>query len=170
VSSKDINEYVARRIKDIQKRYNFDPRGGVAQIKTAPELGEPYWRFRELVEMVQKLSLQVDVLYDPNGGNNASAIKPRETYVYFARKAGTDVYKIGFSKTPVRRVQEVQTGNDGHLHLVAQIPGGRELESKIKRELQQHKPRDRNKSHKGEWFQLTPEILKETLRRHGGAT
>jgi hypothetical protein len=50
----DVNTYVEKRLKALQKRWNFNPNRGVAQIKKHPDKNalEAFGQFRELRDLV----------------------------------------------------------------------------------------------------------------------
>lgn len=74
----------------------------------------------------------------------------RSGYVYYARE-GQEV-KIGYSRNPWSRVNELRTGRPG-LALVAVEAGSRELEQ------QRHQQFAYARTHAGrEWFRLTPDL------------
>jgi hypothetical protein len=159
--TKELTEYINRRLKAIQRKYNFDPLVGVKQIATKPEISVPYGRFRELVKMAKKWDLQARILYDPTATGHAKLREfKRPTKLYFFRRCDNeDVYKIGWSTNPHLRLGSVQTGNDGPLKIAAVFPGGRALETKLKFRLRKYKTRDLNKFYKGEWYNIPKNIL-----------
>lgn len=52
-------------------------------------------------------------------------------YIYFIREKGTKRYKIGISKSPTRRLKELQTSNSKKLELVCCIRGDSWFETQI---------------------------------------
>jgi hypothetical protein len=53
--------------------------------------------------------------------------------------------KIGVTKYPGKRLGDIQSGNPAKVHLVASVPGGRELERMLHRFLSRYRVN-------GEWF------------------
>lgn len=49
--------------------------------------------------------------------------------VYFIKQQNTDLYKIGHSADPVKRLTQLQTGSPEKLLIVKTYPGGEELET-----------------------------------------
>lgn len=70
-------------------------------------------------------------------------------YLYLIRCNSTDFYKIGLSKTPEERLQELQTGCPYPLTLIYK----KAFRKAIKVERLLHK-KYRNKRKTGEWFEL----------------
>ena len=159
-----VHTHVLRRLKTIQKAYNFHPNRGVKQITGKPELIEAFSRFQELVGLIRKCGLGIAIPYDPTGCNRPTSITgDRKSYVYFDRAGDGDVYKIGHSRNLHQRQKALQTGNHLTLTRVAAFPGGKLLEDRLKHRFKKYKTRDRNKFGKGEWFHLPPEILHPLL-------
>lgn len=80
-------------------------------------------------------------------------MKGREQFVYFVRLASDEgPIKIGCSYTPARRLTDLMCWSPLPLKVLATLPGGFALESKI------HRRFAATHSHK-EWFQPTPELL-----------
>lgn len=162
-------EHIARRLKTIQKKYNFNPLVGVKQIAKSPEQSQVYGRFRELVDQIKKLNLPIKVPYDPIGcgGGQPVSVKP-ETKLYLFQKIDgtsfTNIYKVGYSTKPNVRIGAIQTGNDGTLCVRAIFPGDSGLERLLKFKLRKYKTRDRNNFKKGEWFKLPPDIVQPIIK------
>lgn len=78
--------------------------------------------------------------------------------VYLIRRKGTNIYKVGFSKQPEKRLKTLQTGNAETLILIKQWQGDRELEKKIHDKLRPHIS-ERQRKLKGEWFYIEEQWL-----------
>ena len=76
-----------------------------------------------------------------------------DTFIYFIEAVGLSRIKIGFSKKPLDRLKQLQTGSPTELSLIATIPGAQELEKEL---------HDRFKASLSskEWFHLTPDLKK----------
>jgi len=75
-------------------------------------------------------------------------------------KADKFNYKIGFSKTPLKRLKQLQTGNPYKLKLIACCPGSKQLEDKI------HKYLSNKLSNSGsakEWFKLNEQNINDII-------
>jgi hypothetical protein len=74
-----------------------------------------------------------------------------DTFIYFIEAVGLSRIKIGFSKKPIERLKQLQTGSPIELSLIATIPGALELEKEL---------HDRFKASLSsrEWFHLTSEL------------
>lgn len=70
-------------------------------------------------------------------------------------------YKIGFSKNPLERVRQLQTGCPFRLHLVGTVTAPQTAEFAL------HNKYADKRMH-GEWFQLTPEDVGDILRAYPG--
>ena len=72
-------------------------------------------------------------------------------------ESNTNLYKIGISKNPVKRLKQLQTGNGTKLRLVQMflVPNERLLERKIHSMLWQCK----SMNQKSEWFLLSSDAL-----------
>lgn len=157
--------YVLSRLSSIQKRFNFNPAVGRKQVRGASaERALAYGQFSELLNLARKFNWG-DVPYDPTGHIGTTKPADNKDFVYFARLANTQIYKIGHSKTPYKRVASVQLGNDCRLIVVAVIDGGRELERKIHKLLRRYKTRDAHKTGKGEWFELSQETFEGVIKQ-----
>ncbi len=60
--------------------------------------------------------------------------------------------KIGYSKTPVPRLSQLQCGNSLNLNLVAIVKGDKNVEKQLHKQFKANRIR-------GEWFYLTEEII-----------
>ena len=72
--------------------------------------------------------------------------------VYFIQTGDNGPIKIGASDTPREHVKILQQGNHEELKLIAQIPGDRSLEKKVREDL---KAFERGRK----WFDATDEVL-----------
>ena len=70
-------------------------------------------------------------------------------YVYLMRNDETGRYKIGISKDPTKRLEQLQTGNDGDLVLINQFKS--EYSTKIETAMQNSYSHTRKR---GEWFDI----------------
>ncbi len=80
-----------------------------------------------------------------------------EGRVYVIQSGTTNVYNIGYSETPSVRRKSLQIGSAQPLHVVGSIPGTRELESSLHRDLASRRVH-------GEWFRLTRTEVNHILR------
>lgn len=80
------------------------------------------------------------------------------TFIYVIQAHETDRIKIGFSRSPVLRVTELQTGSPFLLSLYRQWPGTIELEQEIHREFEPLRKI-------GEWFSLPAGGFTELIDR-----
>jgi hypothetical protein len=170
--SEAVTTQIDRRIRTIQERRNFDPKAGVDQIQS--DAFEDYYRFRELVDLIIKCKLPIEIPYDPAATGLDARIKIiPQPHVYFQQAMGFDLYKVGFSTKPWNRLKAVQTGNHLSLGLktiipVATLAEARDIERRILFHFRKHKTRNRN-SRKGEWLDLTPALFKLALELANGA-
>lgn len=156
-------EYVQQRLRTIQERHNFNPEIGVEQARAHPALIPAFARFDELRQLVERLELDVPILYDPAGLDPVSRQHAREatpTFVYFARAGHTNQWKIGYSASPPRRRSQLQTGNALTLHTRFILPGGYQLEQILLRYLSRYKVRGRSK----EWHYLDISAIRTLIR------
>lgn len=85
--------------------------------------------------------------------------KPRgKGFVYFIQADIGNEIKIGFSKSPIKRLHQLQTAATRPLHLLAVMEGGHDLEHALHQRYAQHRT-------VGEWFKPAPEII-ELIRQH----
>ncbi len=70
-------------------------------------------------------------------------------WVYFIRRGEDGPIKIGWSRSPVGRMAQLQTGQEVQLHLLAMAPGGSREESELHRRFASSRM-------VGEWFKATP--------------
>ena len=76
-------------------------------------------------------------------------------YVYLIQSLEEGYYKIGVSKNPEKRLQQLQTGNSSELKLISSYPS--EYADKIEKTI--HNLLSHNKK-EGEWFDIDlPEAL-----------
>lgn len=74
-----------------------------------------------------------------------------EGYVYFVQ---CDAFvKIGHSLEPRRRIGHIATNSPHECTLIGMAAGGNRLEKELHAKFAEHR-------HRGEWFRLTPELLK----------
>lgn len=71
-----------------------------------------------------------------------------ETYTYIIRMKNTDNYKIGQSRKPIKRVQQLQTACPESLELIAYVKSDIWLEKRLHRMFYMSRKR-------GEWFTLS---------------
>jgi len=69
--------------------------------------------------------------------------------VYFIQCEG--FVKIGYSHSPIRRLDAIQTSNPFACRLLGTVAGGSAVELELHQALAEHR-------HVGEWFRLTPEV------------
>jgi hypothetical protein len=80
-----------------------------------------------------------------------AADKPTEQSVYFIEAQGTDLVKIGIAAVPTERLRELQTASPHKLRILATMPGGKPVESRLHRHFAAHRAT-------GEWFHRNPEL------------
>lgn len=80
--------------------------------------------------------------------------------LYIIRTRGTDLYKIGVSKNPEGRLDNLQTGNGEELELVFKFKTNYDF----KLETNLHNSYKTNRTI-GEWFQFTPAQLEDVKKR-----
>lgn len=78
------------------------------------------------------------------------------TYTYIINRRHTNEYKIGKSKTPLKRIKPLQTGNAGKLDIVDCFHSDEKLEARLHRMF----ALDRTK---GEWFIFSEQKLEFLL-------
>lgn len=81
----------------------------------------------------------------------------REGWVYFLRDDEARAVKIGFSRDPIRRIQQIQTSNPNRLRLLGAIRSVEAFEQFL-----HWSNRDRRMS--GEWFNDTDGGLSSILK------
>lgn len=79
-------------------------------------------------------------------------------YVYLVWAKGTDMYKIGSTGYPSKRLSQLQTGSPTELELVAE----REFEDQDRQEKLMHDRWAKFRSH-GEWFKFHPLKIPQVL-------
>ena len=72
--------------------------------------------------------------------------------IYFIQAGDNGPIKIGASSSPREHVKILQQGNHQELNLIAQIPGDRSLEQKVRADLEEF---ERGRK----WFDATDEVL-----------
>lgn len=103
----------------------------------------------------EKLSAEVNDLASCVAGQDVSV-----AFVYLVHDG--HYTKIGFSRDPCRRLQELQTGSARKLSVLSQTRGSVKKEKALHTLLSSYRVRD-----DGEWFNLPPEVLevvKQLLR------
>jgi hypothetical protein len=75
-----------------------------------------------------------------------------EQWVYFIQAGSEGPIKIGIADSPALRLRELQTGNHLPLTLLKAVPGGKDLETELHRELAAYRLCR-------EWFEATAEVL-----------
>lgn len=166
---KKLTNYINKRLKSIQSRWNFNPNSNSLQVKDDTASCKDYGEFKCLLNIVDKFKLEVSIPYDPSGLNPKEHLHKRKQakrYIYLAQVEGTNVWKIGCSKTPFNRVSNLQIGHDKHLILKYKFEGSFDLESKIKRKFKKFKTRDKNKNY-GEWFNLSETEALDIMKEYG---
>lgn len=88
-------------------------------------------------------------------GLKAPESNPR-SWVYFIRRGETGPIKIGWSRSPVSRMAQLQTGQEVQLHLLAMAPGGSAEEGALHRRFGAFRLT-------GEWFSASP-VLEAYVR------
>ncbi|MEG3877644.1 GIY-YIG nuclease family protein [Microcoleus sp. herbarium7] len=82
-----------------------------------------------------------------------SAVEPTQQYwIYFILDDRNNAIKIGYSKNPLQRLSELQTGNSTRLRLIKTIEGGITVERKLHTKF-------KNLRIGGEWFQASQELM-----------
>ncbi len=157
-----IEDLLKVRLKAIQAKHNFNPNLGATQVRTAPpKIRETYAAFRELVCIAKASGLEIP--YSPSGAQEDTRheVVSKSEFVYLLHRKGTNECKIGYSTDLTKRLSALNTGNGGSLAIVAQAPGGRDLEQAIHRHLEPLKIPGRHK----EWFYLDDSLRKEVARK-----
>lgn len=128
----DLETFITKRLKVIQKKHNFNPNYGKKQIANKPELLIDYTVFAEYLKLIESLNLNIEIPYNPFNINKKTKLKSDKSYVYFARlMSNSSIWKIGFSKAPYKRGKTLQTANHESIKIIYQIPGARDLEQQI---------------------------------------
>lgn len=139
---KKIESYISKRIKAIQSKYNFNPGVGTKQFfEPSPVLSREFGSFQELIKINQLLDLNIAIPYDSLGlspENNLIKIKSKPTFVYFIQVERSNVWKIGNSWAPSKRLSQLQVGNSQVLYLRYQVEGDFKLEKKIQKHLKKY--------------------------------
>lgn len=131
-----LEKFIENRLKQIQKRNNFNPSFGKIQIKNSPNKLNDYVIFKEYLNLIKKCNLDIDINFDELSLNKNKTIKvaKESSYVYFARSIDNNrIWKIGKSITPYKRGQAIQTSNHEYIKVIYQIPGDYKLENLIKK-------------------------------------
>src|ERR1035437_7628441 len=85
-----------------------------------------------------------------------------EQWVYFIQAGSEGPIKIGIADSPALRLSELQTGKQLPVTLLKAVPGGKDLETELHRELAAYRLCR-------EWFEATAEVLATAWRRIGCA-
>lgn len=80
-----------------------------------------------------------------------------EGRIYIIQSGNTNKYKVGYSESPSVRRKSLQIGSADPLRVVGSIPGTRELEHSLHRDLTSRRIH-------GEWFRLTRTEINHILR------
>lgn len=72
--------------------------------------------------------------------------------IYIIRAGHEGAFKVGYAIDPHKRLRQLQTANHQRLQLIKSVPGGRDFEAKIHRDLGVFRV-------SGEWFEATNEVL-----------
>lgn len=93
-----------------------------------------------------------------------------KTYVYLFNVEGTDVYKIGYSRHPKKRISEVQVGCPYKVKEVARFESNypTQVEASLHRQFFMQKIDDEGRNLQGEFFYLSIEdrnLFQEHCRR-----
>lgn len=83
------------------------------------------------------------------GGRKKVEVEVEETYVYFAIDETQDAVKIGFSRDPNARLNDLQVGNSNKLEMFGAVKAGFSVEGDLHRQFSSHHLR-------GEWFHKDP--------------
>jgi len=162
-----VEEFVAKKVKGIQKTFNFNPNLSKKQVPEDTRARNAWERLMVLRDIIIAAELDVDILYDSNGLDHGEWIRNRTGYVYAAylndpETGPTSVCKIGMSFSPHTRVETIQTNN----HLVLELGnryvkvGDRDRMREVERNLlyvtYRFKTRDFSRTDKGEWRRGIP--------------
>lgn len=77
-------------------------------------------------------------------------------FVYVIHDEKADLCKIGFSKDPLRRLKNLQTGHASTLRLLACFNGGSRLEDQLHAKFNAQRVR-------GEWYRVAPADVERAL-------
>lgn len=160
----NVVDYLGKRLTSIQKKYNFHPNIKLRDVPDDKATVAAYHQFKELVRLIEKTNLNIDIPYDVNGEMPAEKfvkLKQREVFVYFCQEGLSTIWKIGYSTQSFRRVKTMQTSNPNDLHLRYEVPGSFDLEQSIHRYLKNFRIKGRSK----EWFDLDPAIVENIVKR-----
>lgn len=155
-----IELLLGKEVVRLQKKHNFNPSGGIKQVKGSPdEVVRDFGAFQTLLKLAKKLSITLDVPYDPVAiGEFRTHVAQRERKVYFAQASNSNRWKIGCSIHPHTRVKEVQVGNDLDLMIRFDVSGGFKVERAIHKYLARYKVRS-------EWFEMDHSVIVTLIQR-----
>jgi len=159
-----IVDYINSRLISIQKKYNFPPNVKLRDVPDNKDAIKHYHQFKELVRLIEKTNLDVDIPYDESGESPTEKcvkLTQRDVFVYFCQEGFSTTWKIGYSTQSFRRIKAVQTGNPNDLHLRYEVPGSFDLEQSLHRYLKNFRIKGRSK----EWFDLDPAMVENIVKR-----
>lgn len=78
-------------------------------------------------------------------------LRPDNSYVYFLATADKRRVKIGHSRTPTKRIRNLQIGSSVKLTLLGKLTGSQAIERALHEKFEHHHIH-------GEWYRLEPEI------------
>lgn len=109
---------------------------------------------KQLVQYQEELKINQKIIKNLTGDARTIARKDiLPSFVYFIANRGQGTVKIGFSNDPEKRLIQLQTSNHEQLEILAIIEADEKTEGIL---------HDRFKAYRlnGEWFKLSPEILR----------
>ena len=168
------DEYIQRRVKALQRKWNFNPEQGIAQIKGHPDPSavEAFGEFKALRNLIRKCGLAILIPYSPTADRKTKKVDvQRDPMIYVGRLDRTRIFKIGFtSRDPHTRLKEIQNGVPVTLKLVHAIsvaPNmGKAIEGRVHLALRKYatNPWGKSRHPKGETFELPDKVLKGVVR------
>lgn len=81
-------------------------------------------------------------------------------HVYFIQGLSNEWIKIGFSKQPLRRLDDLQAGSPTPLRIIKTVPGDMSLERKLHHYFSEYRKH-------GEWFDISEEDVYKALAEFG---
>lgn len=88
--------------------------------------------------------------------------------IYIIQAVGTDEYKVGYTGgDPMKRLRQLQGGNNTKLRLIGTIPGGMRKEKAIHKKLVLMGKRVGMADAGSEWFKLTKQDVENILGQAG---
>lgn len=152
----DCREAIAKRLLQIQQRYNFARAGGNFVKSHAALIA--FGEFAALARLADQIGLPIPQAVTPE------LIGAPPKRVYFVRASSSGATKIGVSINPRRRFQAGQTWRDDKLQFVGDLEATPLVERALHRLFHEHKTRDKQDLRKGEWFNLPPMTRKQVLK------